>query len=332
MLPRLLDYAVNGGQIEFKAAEKLWENIKDVFASSLKTEEEKKAYLSIGPIIQEILKLLHTALKKNHYEATRCYSGLLLLHLMKTMKVLNKKIPTFNVLQQYYFTNQICFDRILRILDQPLFKNDLFSLHVLFDAMLFDRETCCQKMLENWHKLPEINPLFLAYAIIKSREFNYSVATAEQAFADAKKIMKHPDWQYLFLLQSERLLEKLKSHTLAEAKELLEKIKVPFKPVECAFFKLPLPSEKKVKKMIDDLKMSEALLEIQGSTQSFLPILQQGMPRYKEEKTEAPEQPVGPTVENTEKITPLAEPSVQSSQDERPAPAYTPAQTRMRAG
>ncbi|HSW93288.1 MAG TPA: hypothetical protein VLJ15_02920 [Gammaproteobacteria bacterium] len=316
------------GEIEFQSAKVLWTNIKDVFMQPLQTEEEKRAFLAINPIFLEVQKLLHIALMKKHKEATRCYAGILLLNMTQIMKLPKKHPLSFEEMEEYYLKNKIYFVKIKQLLEKSPFTEDVFSAHILSASLLFDRETYCQKLLENWDKLSEINSPFLAYAIIKARELNYSAAHGQKAFQDEKKKMRHPDWQYLFLLQSllqsEKLLGKLKNYSLEDAEAMLQKIKLPFEPVRCDFFELPLPSEKQVRDMIGYLLLLKATLEIRGNTQTFLPILQQGAPECQEEKTEAPEKLADVTAGNTEKIAPIMIPAVNPPNDERPDSVILP--------
>jgi len=275
----------DNGETEFQAAKAIWETISTVVIQPFKTEADKKAYLAIQKPLIDVMRLLHKASQKNHHEATRCYAGLSAIRLVRKGELfINEK--SFESWKNYWLENKKNLLGIAELLNRPQFAEDGFAQNVIFGCLFWNGDLVLSQLNKTQH-IPSI--LFSAFAMIKAKELDYNLRNVETAFSNAKSQWpKEPDTLYLFMMQSEKMLEMLKSFTLKDAKWLLRQITTPMTPKRCDFFEIPLPSEQEIKKVIVSLLEVVQRLETLGNTRSILPVLDQLPPakRQLEEKRE----------------------------------------------
>lgn len=275
----------DNGETEFQAAKAIWKTISTVVVQPLKTEVEKKAYLAIQKPLIEVMQLLNKASQKNHHEATRCYAGLSALCFFRKEELfVNEK--SFESWKNYWLENKKNLLGIAKLLNKPQFADDGFSQNVIFGCLVWNEDLVMSQLNKAQH-IPVI--LFSAFAMIKAKELDYNLQNIEKAFSTAKsQWSQEPDALYLFMMQSENMLETLKRFTLDDAKRLLQQITFPIKPERCDFFEIPPIPEQNIRKVIASLQDAAEKLEARGSTRSFLPVLEELPPsnRRLEEKAE----------------------------------------------
>ncbi len=203
------------GEKEFQAAKKIWKGISAVVMKPIANEDDKKAYLAIQKPFIEVMLLLKAAYTKNHSEATRCYAGLSFMRVMQKAP-LYKADPSFENTRDFFMEQRKNLQMVRALLDGRVV--DDFSRFIIYGSLLFDVEAHARQIITDLEK-QKTPGFFMTTAIIISKELNYDMARIKQAFSE---IDKRPDNDaiILYMMQSEELLNRLKSCTLDDAKKI----------------------------------------------------------------------------------------------------------------
>src|SRR5579872_3080895 len=213
----------NQDEDDFKKAKMKWAKISMNIMKLMESENiNKKEYEKILPQLNEVIYLLKQASDKNHDEGTRCYAGLLMITMNIKFRLSREFNTPFVDVQMFWLQNLSEIQHIIRLLDHPRFENNVFS-QVILNACLgmslfFSKEDPFEKLKND--------ALFVAYAIVKGKEYNYSLSTFQETFTAKKSEVGSDHLSCLFLsfLQSEDTLNKFKAYTLEDAKQFLTKV------------------------------------------------------------------------------------------------------------
>lgn len=234
----------NTGNNEFKEAKEIWQKISATVlqASAAKPEDLNiRKYDAIQSDLTKVLSLLEKSARKNHYEGTRCYAALMLLTSGVRFKS-HYPNPSFEDLQTCWTTINI--QNALVFLSHPQFAKDEFAQYIIDSLIPMSRNVPHHiDLLERLRKCQTDDcALFMAYAIVKCHELNFSLENIQKEFAvqAKKKILLAPEalyeCLYLSLLQSRAILNELQNYTLDDARKLLNKIQHSSVSYRCDFF------------------------------------------------------------------------------------------------
>lgn len=216
----------------YQSALTRWNHIKD---SPNKTLENVYYHHTLSLVLAD----LKQAVDENHYEATRCYAGLLLDNLLRSQAE-NSSIFCPARMKE----SALALETILKLIDQPAYKQDAFAQSLIITCLWFRLPNDASHFFNKLEQIIEDDKtsdagFLLAFLITQARNHKFDPSITEAVIEKRynEGLDKNPLFLYPLLFGN--VLEILKTYDLNRAKSLLDNVKFPFAPTKCEFYTIP---------------------------------------------------------------------------------------------